>query len=48
MAIAPDPEQIYALAEREGQRRLSMPPLEQLSTGFIAGVTSCSESLDWV
>ncbi len=39
MATAPSPEEIYASAEKEGRRRLLMPPLEQLSTGFIAGVT---------
>lgn len=39
MAVAPDPQQIYEAAETEGERRLLMPPLEQLSTAFIAGVT---------
>lgn len=39
MADAPDPSEIYRSAEREGQRRLSMPPLEKVATGFIAGVT---------
>jgi formate-nitrite transporter family protein len=39
MGIAPSPQQIYDAAKAEGERRLSMPPLEQLSTGFIAGVT---------
>jgi formate-nitrite transporter family protein len=33
------PQEIYELAEEEGRRRLSMPPLELVSTGFIAGVT---------
>ncbi|HWH29360.1 MAG TPA: formate/nitrite transporter family protein [Mycobacteriales bacterium] len=39
MAVAPAPDEIYARAEEEGRRRLGMPPLEQLSTAFIAGVT---------
>ena len=39
MAVAPSPEEIYDAAKREGRRRLSMPPLEKVSTGFIAGVT---------
>ena len=39
MGTAPAPEEIYAHALREGRRRLSMPLLEQVSTGFIAGVT---------
>lgn len=39
MAVAPTPDQVYARAKEEGQRRLSMPPLMQASTGFIAGVT---------
>lgn len=39
MSVAPDPQQIYEAAETEGERRLLMPPLEQLSTAFIAGVT---------
>lgn len=39
MAVAPDPKEIYARAEREGERRLSMSLLEETSTGFIAGVT---------
>ena len=39
MSVAPTPEEIYDAAVREGRRRLLMPPLEQLSTGFIAGVT---------
>lgn len=36
---APAPREIYDRAKREGARRLDMPALEQLSTGFIAGVT---------
>ena len=39
MAVAPSPDEIYDAAKREGERRLAMPPLEQTSTGFIAGVT---------
>ena len=39
MAVAPTPEQIYDAAKQEGHRRLSMPALERVSTGFIAGVT---------
>jgi formate/nitrite transporter FocA (FNT family) len=39
MPVAPEPETIYERAEAEGRRRLSMPPLEQTSTAFIAGVT---------
>jgi formate/nitrite transporter FocA (FNT family) len=39
MAVAPDPKEIYASAREEGRRRLFMPPLEQVATGFIAGVT---------
>ncbi len=39
MAVAPSPEEIYQSATGEGRRRLFMPPLEQMSTGFIAGVT---------
>ncbi|MDF9276198.1 formate/nitrite transporter family protein [Arthrobacter sp. EH-1B-1] len=33
------PKEIYNRAKNEGERRLFMPPLEQVSTGFIAGVT---------
>ncbi|GAA1139198.1 formate/nitrite transporter family protein [Nesterenkonia lutea] len=36
---APTPAEIYKRAESEGERRLFMRPLEQVSTGFIAGVT---------
>ena len=39
MSAAPTPEAIYERAEEEGRRRLSMPLLEQIATGFIAGVT---------
>ncbi len=35
----PDPSEIYERAEAEGRRRLSMGFLEQVATGFIAGVT---------
>ncbi len=39
MSVAPDPSEIFGRAKAEGERRLSMPLLEQVSTGFIAGVT---------
>lgn len=39
MAAAPSPEEIYERAKHEGRRRLLMPPMEQVATGFIAGVT---------
>jgi formate-nitrite transporter family protein len=39
MAVAPSPSEIYARAEDEGRRRLEMPLLEQIATGFIAGIT---------
>lgn len=39
MAVAPSLEEIYDRAKLEGRRRLSMPVLEKVSTGFIAGVT---------
>lgn len=39
MAVAPSPEQVYDRAKDEGRRRMSMPFLEQVATGFIAGVT---------
>lgn len=39
MSVAPDPETIYGRAKEEGRRRLSMPLMEQVATGFIAGVT---------
>lgn len=39
MAVAPDPSEIYEQAVEEGRRRLDMPPLEQVATAFIAGVT---------
>ena len=35
----PAPVEIYNRAKSEGERRLFMPTLEQVSTGFIAGVT---------
>jgi formate/nitrite transporter FocA (FNT family) len=34
---APDPEEIYARTQEEGRRRLSRPPLELVSTAFVAG-----------
>ena len=39
MSVAPSPEAVYDRAKEEGRRRLSMPLLEQVATGFIAGVT---------
>lgn len=39
MPTAPSPEEIYQRAKSEGRRRLDMPALEQVATGFIAGVT---------
>jgi formate/nitrite transporter FocA (FNT family) len=39
MSVAPDPDQIYDRALAEGRRRLSLTTLDQVSTGFIAGVT---------
>jgi formate-nitrite transporter family protein len=39
VSSAPTPEAVYDRAEEEGRRRLSMPLLEQVATGFIAGVT---------
>lgn len=39
MSVAPSPEAVYERAKEEGRRRLSMPLLEQIATGFIAGVT---------
>lgn len=39
MSVAPSPEDVYERAKEEGRRRLSMPLLEQVATGFIAGVT---------
>ena len=39
MAGPPNPAEIYDRSKAEGQRRLSMTLLEQVSTGFIAGVT---------
>lgn len=38
MATPPSPAEAYA-PSREGRRRLEMPVLERLATGFIAGVT---------
>lgn len=39
MSVAPSHQTVYERAEEEGRRRLSMPLLEQVATGFIAGVT---------
>lgn len=39
MAAPPSPGEIYQDATDEGRRRLDMPPLEKVATGFIAGVT---------
>jgi formate-nitrite transporter family protein len=39
MGVAPSPDQIYERATVEGRRRLSLSTLDQVSTGFIAGVT---------
>ncbi len=39
MAVAPSPQEIYARSVEEGGRRLAMSPLEEVATGFIAGVT---------
>jgi formate/nitrite transporter FocA (FNT family) len=39
MSVAPNPETIYDRSKEEGRRRLSMPFLEQVATGFIAGIT---------
>lgn len=39
MSAAPNPEKIYDRAKEEGRRRLAMPLMEQVATGFIAGIT---------
>lgn len=39
MSAAPNPAEVYERAKSEGHRRLYMPPLEQVATGFVAGVT---------
>lgn len=39
MSVAPNPDQIYERATAEGDRRLSLSTLDQVSTAFIAGVT---------
>ena len=39
MSVAPNPETIYDRSKDEGRRRLSMPLMEQVATGFIAGIT---------
>ncbi|MBW3640280.1 MAG: formate/nitrite transporter family protein [Actinobacteria bacterium] len=37
--VAPSPEEIYDRSEQEGRRRLNLSLLDQVATGFIAGVT---------
>ena len=39
MAVAPSLDEIYDRAKEEGETRLSRPLLEQVATGFLAGVT---------
>lgn len=39
MSVAPSPEEIYARAQQEGERRLNLSVLDQVATGFIAGLT---------
>ena len=39
MSRAPSPDEIYDRAEQEGRRRLALSGLDQVATGFIAGVT---------
>ena len=39
MSVAPSPEEIYVRAQQEGERRLTLSVLDQVATGFIAGVT---------
>jgi formate/nitrite transporter FocA (FNT family) len=39
MGVAPSPDEIYDRAEQEGNRRLDLSVLDQVSTAFIAGVT---------
>lgn len=39
MSVAPDHKEIFDRAREEGRRRLGMSLLEQVTTGFIAGVT---------
>ena len=39
MSGAPSPDEIYDRAEKEGRRRLGLSGLDQVATGFIAGVT---------
>jgi formate-nitrite transporter family protein len=38
MSDAPSPEEIYRRTEEEGERRLSRPLLELVSTAFVAGI----------
>lgn len=39
MSTAPNPQEIYKRAQKEGTRRLDMSTLEKVTTAFIAGVT---------
>jgi formate/nitrite transporter FocA (FNT family) len=39
MPVAPDPDEIYERAEKEGRRRLQMSLPDMVATAFIAGVT---------
>ncbi|MCF6506457.1 formate/nitrite transporter family protein [Blastococcus sp. MG754426] len=39
MGVAPNPDSIYERSTDEGDRRLSLSLLDQVSTAFIAGVT---------
>jgi formate/nitrite transporter FocA (FNT family) len=39
MSVEASPEKIYARAQQEGERRLNLSVLDQVATGFIAGVT---------
>ena len=39
MSVAPSLSEIYDRAKEEGEQRLSRPVLEQVATGFIAGIT---------
>ena len=39
MSVAPDPSEIFARANREGERRLNQSLLEMTSNAFLAGLT---------
>jgi formate/nitrite transporter FocA (FNT family) len=39
VTVAPSPADIFERSVEEGRRRLGMPLLEQLATGFLGGVT---------